>query len=220
MGVKRPPHGVGPGAAKSEIWLDVEHLENRQISTMPNFVSIAAAAEHLKSANRVSVIGSSAGGKSTLSRMISQAHSLPHISIDREIRWLPGWKIRDYNQQRAKLQEFISQDKWILDGTSVSSFETRIPRSDIVLWVRPTRMRAMWQLSKRVACSYGQVRSDMADGCPEQLPDLEFLRYIWTFDKLQSPRIVDAINRFGPNTPVFEILKNSDAEMQLSLSLK
>lgn len=78
----------------------------------------------------------------------------------------------------------------------------------------------MWQLSKRVASTYGQVRSDMAVGCPEQLPDWEFLHYIWTFERHQTPRIIDAIDRFGPDVPVFEIRKNSDTERLISLSAK
>jgi hypothetical protein len=42
----------------------------------------------------------------------------------------------------------------------------------------------------------------MAEGCPEQLPDLEFLTFIWTFETRVAPRIVSAIDRFGPNVPV------------------
>ena len=52
--------------------------------------------------------------------------------------------------------------------------------------------RAMW----RAVTSYGRVRADMAEGCPERI-DLEFLRYIWTFNAKQRPRVVAALEQFG-----------------------
>lgn len=178
---------------------------------MPNFVSITTAAECLRNANRVSIVGCSGGGKSTLARHIELVHGLPHISIDRCVRWLPVWEVRDGAQQRILLNDFAAQEQWILDGTTISSFEARMPRSDLVLWVQPTRSRALWQLAKRVYKSYGQVRPDMAPGCPEKLPDREFLRYIWTFDRLQTPRILNAIDTFGPNVPIFIIKQNAES---------
>jgi len=160
---------------------------------MPNFVSLSEARDILQTARRVLVIGSSAGGKSTLSRQISTAFDLPYISLDRDVRWLPGWTVRDRAEQRHLTEGFAATAAWIMDGTSVSSFDIRAPRADLMIWMRPHRLRAIWQLSKRVWGSYGQTRIDMAEGCPEQLPDREFLNYIWTFERKQSPRIVEAL---------------------------
>ena len=53
--------------------------------------------------------------------------------------------------------------------------------------------------------SYGRVRSDMAEGCPEQLPDREFLRYIWNFEAAQTPRIHDLIAEHGAAVPILEL---------------
>ena len=35
---------------------------------------------------------------------------------------------------------------------------------------------------KRVLTTYGKVRPDMGEGCPERF-DWEFLKWVWTFNK-------------------------------------
>lgn len=184
---------------------------------MPNYVTLPKAAEVLRTARRVLVIGSSAGGKSTLSRKIAAQFDLPYISLDRDVRWLPGWTVRDRAEQRKLTARFVATDAWVMDGTTVSSFDLRCPRADLVIWMRPHRMRAMWQLAKRVWGSYGKVRVDMAKGCPEQLPDREFLDWIWTFEKKQSPRIIEGLNRFAADVPVVVLRKPSDGNQMICI---
>lgn len=179
---------------------------------MQQDISTRKAHTILKSANRVLVIGISGGGKSTLSARIEATYGLPHISMDRDVRWLPGWQVRARTEQRALVETFVAQDQWVIDGTDVGSFEQRVPRADLVIWIRTNRWRALWQLTGRVWRSYGRVRPDMAEGCPEQLPDREFLGWIWTFEKRQGPRIVAGLAEHGPEVPVVMIRTRRDAD--------
>lgn len=167
----------------------------------------------LASAKRVLVIGNSGGGKSTLSRRIEEKLGLPHVSIDRDIRWLPGWQVRDRGEQRRLTEHYAAQDRWVIDGTTVSTFDIRVPRADLVIWLRPSRGRALWQLATRILHSYGRVRPDMAPGCPEKLPDREFLEWIWTFEARQAPRIEDALNRHGADVPLTILRTRSESEI-------
>ena len=59
------------------------------------------AAEHIRRANRIMVMGCSGGGKSTLSQKIAARFGLAYLSIDRDVLWLPGWVQRDRDEQRA-----------------------------------------------------------------------------------------------------------------------
>jgi hypothetical protein len=43
---------------------------------------------------------------------------------------------------------------------------------------------------KRVASTYGKVRPEMAEGCPERF-DFEFFRYVWTYRRQQRPKLLD-----------------------------
>lgn len=177
---------------------------------VPQELTPTAARGVLATARRVTVIGISGGGKSTLSQRIEATYGLPHISIDRDIRWLPGWEVRDKDAQRKLTEAFAAKDRWVIDGTTVSTFDLRLPRSDLVIWVRASRARALWQLAGRVWRSYGRVRPDMAEGCPEKLPDREFLEWIWTFESRQSPKITAALARHGPDVPLVTLRSGAD----------
>ena len=64
--------------------------------------------------------------------------------------------------------------------------------------------------------SHGSAREDMAPGCPEQLPDLEFLTYIWTFDMRIAPRIEAAIDRHGMRQRTVHLKSDAAAEAWLA----
>ena len=48
----------------------------------------------------------------------------------------------------------------------------------------------MLGIMKRIAGSYGSVRPEMAEGCPEKI-DFEFFRYVWTYRRQQRPKLLD-----------------------------
>jgi len=173
---------------------------------MPNYVSQTQASEKLTSANRILVIGCSGGGKTTLSTAIASKLNMEYLSIDRDVRWLPGWNARDRQSQRTTIAELVKRPRWVMDGSGASTFDLRVPRSDLILWIRVSRFTALKGLALRVFRNFGYVRSHMAEGCPEKLPDLEFLLYIWNFEKKHAPAFIKNIDKYGPNIPlaVFE----------------
>ncbi|NRQ14478.1 hypothetical protein [Ensifer sesbaniae] len=68
---------------------------------MPRFMNGEEAASHLGNAQRILVIGCSGSGKSTLSRQLSERLDLPHLAMDREFFWMPGWKLRPRRDRRC-----------------------------------------------------------------------------------------------------------------------
>lgn len=177
---------------------------------MPNYITLENAAQRLESVNTVMVIGCSGGGKSTLAQRLASALKLDYISIDRDIRWLPDWTVRERSEQKKLFEEFSNGERWIMDGTSPSSFDIRVPRTDLVLWVRVPRYVALYGVYKRVFNYYGTTRPDMAKGCKEQLPDWEFLSYIWNFEKKSAPVVIQNLDLYGSTVPV-AILKSRKA---------
>ncbi|MEM1066801.1 MAG: AAA family ATPase [Pseudomonadota bacterium] len=172
---------------------------------MPVYVSRTEAASILQSARRVLVIGCSGVGKTTLSLRLSAALNLTYQSIDRDVRWLPGWQVRDRGAQRAILERLVAQDRWVMDGSNPSTFDLRLPRADLILWLRLSRWAALFGVGRRVLANYGRVRVAMAEGCPEPFPDREFLHYIWAFERVTAPRFIERIDRFGAHVPVCEL---------------
>lgn len=184
---------------------------------MPAYVDIATAAETLSGARRIVVIGCSGGGKSTLAQKIAAHFKLKYVSFDRDVIWLPGWKERPPGERRALIAAAVEAERWITDGTSTSSFDLRLPRADLVIWVRMPRWLCLWGVISRRFKYAGRSRPDMAAGCPERL-EWQFLQYIWTFESVQTPRIIAGLDKHGPDVPVFVVKSRSDARKLLDLA--
>lgn len=123
---------------------------------------------------------------------------------------MPGWIKRPKAEERAPIAAKVAEDRWIMDGSGASSFDLRLPRTNLVIWVRVPRRVCFWGLVCRVASSFGRLRPDMAPGCPEQLPDREFLSYIWNFERRVSPVIVQMLDRHAPEMPVLTLRSRRD----------
>lgn len=158
---------------------------------------------------RVMVIGISGAGKSTFSRALAERTGLPLVHLDREF-WQPGWVISKRDVWWPKVTALAAQDAWVLDGNYGSSLHLRLPRADTVVWFDYPRLTCLWRAVRRSARSRGQVRADLAPGCPEKF-DAEFWRYIWRFNAIERPSIALALREHAPHlTPVI-IRRDSDA---------
>ncbi len=181
-------------------------------------IGMDEAAQRLRTAKRVLVIGCSGSGKSTLARQMAGRLGLPYVSMDREIYWLPGWQARPRAEARARLLDVVAQDRWVLDGTSPGTLPLRLPRTHLVLWLRPPRWVSLYGVISRWLRYRGRSRPEMADGCPEKI-DREFLTYVWNFEKTESPEIEENLAAFGPDVPVL-VLKSRAANRQLLARLE
>ncbi|MFN7023161.1 MAG: AAA family ATPase [Pseudorhizobium sp.] len=145
-------------------------------------------------------------------RSISALRHLEFQSLDRDVRWLPGWVERDRAEQRVIISQLAQRERWVMDGSGASSFDIRLPRTELVLWVRVPRHVALLGLMKRVSRYYGSVRPAMAEGCPEPLPDRAFLSYIWNFEKKYAPLFIKQIDQYGPDVPVAVLRSHREME--------
>lgn len=178
---------------------------------------IEIAASLLSKASRVSVVGNSGAGKTTFSRALARHRNLDYFSIDRDVRWLSRWSQRETGEQRRIVEDIVSHDRWVLDGANPSTFDLRLPRSDIVIWMRLPRTTCLMGVARRVAKYYGTVRPDMADGCPEPLPNWEFLSYIWNFEKRHAPVFIRNFELHGAEVPIFQVKSRAQACQLLDL---
>lgn len=163
---------------------------------------------------RVIVIGSSGSGKSTFARKLGAITGLPVTHID-QLYWRPGWRQTETGDYLKDLGRIVEQDRWIIEGVNASTLDLRLPRTDLLIWLERSRIDCLWRVSKRIAANYGRVRPDMAPGCPEQLPDLEFLTYIWTFQQRIAPRIEAAVVRYGMQRRTLRLTSDRAADVWL-----
>ena len=148
---------------------------------------------------RVLVMGSSGSGKSTFARRLSALTGIPTVSID-ALFWKPGWVESDKDDFERRMIEVAREPRWIMDGnyTRNGAGELRRELSDTIIWFDLPRSTCMLGILVRIAGSYGQVRPEMAAGCPEKI-DLEFFRYVWTYREQQRPKLVEYFEGLRPD---------------------
>jgi len=183
---------------------------------MMTLIAIEDAASHLRQCDRVLVIGCSGSGKSRLSQRLASTLDLRYISMDRDVFWLPGWKLRPRPEIVERLQDYIAQPHWIMDGTSPGTLPLRLPRSQLVIWIRPSRFVSLFGVLSRWLRYYGRSRPEMAEGCPERI-DWQFLAYIWNFERTECPEIEEKLAAYGPELPVLLLKSRAEANRLLAI---
>ena len=131
----------------------------------------------------------------------------PVICLD-EI-WRPNWTPDNLQEFRALVEEAHAADDWISDGNfSVATFDLRLPRATHVLWLECPRLTCAWRAIRRV--SRGDEHHKARD-----LPKV--LRFILSFNRVNSPRIEDLRMKYGPNVPVIRWNTHRDNSSLLTL---
>ena len=138
---------------------------------------------------RVVILGCSGTGKSTLARRLGAKTGLPVVHLD-ALFWEPGWRESDPAVFRQRVTEALAGGRWITDGIFNSkTFDLRLPQADLIIWIEQPLALRLWRVTWRALRYQGQTRPDMGPDCPEK-SDLEFLKYIWNFDRKNRPRLI------------------------------
>lgn len=108
---------------------------------------------------RLVVLGPAGSGKSTLARRLGERLGIPVFHLD-AINWEPGWKALPMDTFRSRLREAISRNSWITDGNyAILSFDLRMPRADLVIWVERPALHCAWRVIRRaIGAISGETR--------------------------------------------------------------
>jgi adenylate kinase family enzyme len=163
---------------------------------------------------RIVIVGSAGSGKSTLARRLGETLALPVVHLD-ALYWRPGWVESDLASFRARVADAVAGDRWVCDGGYSRTYDLRFPFADTVIWLERPRWLCLWRVIRRSVSQLGRTRVDMAPGCPERLPELKFLLFIWNWQRLTRPKIEAGLARYAPKTPI--IVLDSDAAVEAFL---
>jgi adenylate kinase family enzyme len=139
---------------------------------------------------QIVIVGNMGSGKSWLAKHIAEITAYPLRHLDVEF-WKPGWVMSSNEEKIERLQEIISGEKWIIDGTYEGTLELRVAAADLIIFLDINRLICIWSVAKRT----GKKRSDL----PDYLEESKFfskdffdtkLKRIWTFSKTKRKTIM------------------------------
>ncbi|HEY6957223.1 MAG TPA: adenylate kinase [Candidatus Limnocylindria bacterium] len=86
---------------------------------------------------RVSVIGNTGSGKSTVARALAERLRVPYVELD-ALHWGPGWTEATGEQLVARVAPIVAQDAWVIDGMYYRKLGGLVPRrADTIVWIDP-----------------------------------------------------------------------------------
>ena len=139
------------------------------------------------------LVGPGGAGKSWLAKQLAAATGLPLVHLDREY-WRPGWIETPKTEWKAKVKLLADGERWIMDGNYGGTLALRMERADTIVFLDVSRWTSLaGALRRRLRA--GQ-RTDMAEGCPEQL-GYTFLRWLWRYHDHHRPNVLEQIGNFA-----------------------
>jgi adenylate kinase family enzyme len=141
---------------------------------------------------RIIIIGCGGAGKSTLARQLGEKLNIPVVHLDR-LFWKPGWVEETQEKFDRKLAVELEKPRWIMDGNFNRTMPQRVAKCDTIIYLDFNRFACLRGVIKRVLTTYGTVRPDMGEGCPERI-DFEFLKWVWNYNKNKRERNYKLLN--------------------------
>lgn len=161
---------------------------------------------------RVLVFGCSGSGKTTLADSLGQITGYPVTHLD-ELFWQPGWKQLPGPEFRARQEELVARENWIIDGHYRSTMDIRLPAADTVIFLDLPRRTCLRRVLVRSARRYG--RSGPAPGCTERF-ELEFMRWVWRWQQDARPLIASELRTHARHTRQLLISSSREAKLLLN----
>lgn len=130
---------------------------------------------------RILIIGCGGAGKSTMARQLGDKLQIPVVHLDK-LFWKPGWVESSREEIDAKIMAEMAKPQWIMEGNYNRTLAERMRHCDTIIYLDFSRFACLMGVLKRVITTYGTVRPDMGEGCPERF-DWEFLQWVWNYNK-------------------------------------
>ena len=150
----------------------------------------------IKTANKISIIGGSGTGKTTLANNLAQELQLPVYHID-GIHHLENWKVRDKQERDKIILEKASQSKWIIDGTYRSTLSERLEKSDLVIYLDYSSIAQVKGVLMRFIKNSGKEKPEIP-GCEERI-SFKFFLFVLNWRKNKRNEVVEKINKIEKN---------------------
>lgn len=154
---------------------------------------------------KVAVFGNAGGGKSTLSRKLSEITSLPLYVLDKIKYEAGGVEVPEEDYKRIH-QEIVNSDQWIIDGFgSMDTLWPRFDEADCLVFVDLPIYTHFWWVTKRWITGY----VNPPEGWPERSPLLKSSMNsycaLWLCHKRLTPRYREYVKKAQMTKRVYHL---------------
>lgn len=157
----------------------------------------------IKNAQRISIIGGSGTGKTTLANNLGRKLNLPVCHID-GIHHLENWKIRNKEERDQIILERIKEKRWIIDGTYSSTLKQRLEKAELVIYLDYSSMAQVKGALGRYIKNHGKEKPEIPV-CEEKM-SFDFLIWVLKWRKNKRANVIQEIEKIDSSKVI--VFKN------------
>ncbi|MDJ0601850.1 MAG: adenylate kinase [Crocosphaera sp.] len=142
---------------------------------------------------KVAVFGNTGGGKSTLSRKLSEMTNLPLYILDK-IQYKDGGIQVPYEEYKRSHEEIISKDKWVIDGFgSLETVWLRLEKADTLVYIDLPLYVHFWWVTKRFITGFFVPPKGWPKNSPLWKSSMQSYYTLWLCHKRLTPKYRDYV---------------------------
>jgi adenylate kinase family enzyme len=164
---------------------------------------------------RVSVVGNSGSGKTTIAAELARLIGAPHLELD-SVFHQPGWVPLPEPEFRTRVTELIAAPRWVVDGNYSAVRDLVWSRADTVVWLDLPRWQVMRQVVGRTVRRAAR-RAELWNGNVEPWsnflhldPERSIIAWAWTRHHVYRDRYLRAM--IGPEYAHLRFIRLSSAD--------
>ena len=145
---------------------------------------------------RISIIGGSGNGKTTLANNLGEVLKLPVYHLD-GMNYSENWEEINKEKRDKIILEKVNEDEWVIDGTYNSTLKQRLEKSDLVIYLDYSSFAQIKGILGRFIKNHDKEKPEIP-GCKEKM-SLEFFFWVWNWRKNKRDKVIETIRQIDKN---------------------
>jgi adenylate kinase family enzyme len=167
---------------------------------------------------KVAVFGNTGGGKSTLSKRLSEITGLPLHILDKIKYQSGGTEVPPEDYKRTH-QQILATDRWIIDGFGcMETLWLRLDEADSLVYVDLPLYVHFWWVTKRLITGYSKPPAGWPEKSPILKSSINSYRVLWLCHKYLTPKYREYIEQAQSIKSVYHIRSTKQISQFLELS--
>lgn len=166
---------------------------------------------------KVAVFGNAGGGKSTLSKRLSEITGLPLYVLDKIKHQSEDAEV-PYEDYKRAYQKILANDRWIIDGFGcMETIWLQLNEADSLIFVDLPLYVHLWLVTKRLITGYFKLPEGWPENSPILKSSLLSYRVLWLCHKHLTPKYREYIEQAKSIKSVYHIRSTKQISQFLAL---